>query len=105
VHGQQILIVNPADPAIPSGAASHRAEAVYALKKFFQHEGVVIEVTTVSAALPICLFLCTEKYAGKHFHCLTLSDNFPGINNKQQGGIPRGTGGVETALGLRAIPS
>jgi hypothetical protein len=71
-----------ADTAIPPGAASYRTEAVYTLKKLFQHNGVVIEVITVSAALPICFSLCAQKHTEEAIHRLILSDNFTGINSK-----------------------
>jgi len=42
-----------ADTTIPTAAASYRTEDADPLKKFFQHNGFVIEVLTVSAAMPI----------------------------------------------------
>jgi hypothetical protein len=53
VYRQEIPIVEFADTAIPTAAASYRAEDAYTLKKLFQHNGFVIEVLTVSAAMPI----------------------------------------------------
>jgi hypothetical protein len=41
------------DTTIPTTAASYRTEDVYTLKEFFQHNGIVVEVLTVSAAMPI----------------------------------------------------
>jgi hypothetical protein len=42
-----------ADSTIPTTAASYRTEDAYTLKKFFQHGRFVVEVLTVSAAMPI----------------------------------------------------
>jgi hypothetical protein len=42
-----------ADTTIPTAAASYRTEDADTLKKLFQHNWVVIEVLTVSAAMPI----------------------------------------------------
>jgi hypothetical protein len=62
VYRQEILIVDFADAAISPAAASYRTEGIYTLKILFQHNGVVIEIRTVSAALPICFFLCPKKH-------------------------------------------
>ncbi|MEN6467699.1 MAG: hypothetical protein ABFD45_01940 [Smithella sp.] len=69
-----------ADTAIAPGRASYGTEAVDPLKKLFQHNGIIIEVTTVPAALPIRFIPCTRKHTEKHIHALILSDNLPGIN-------------------------
>jgi len=61
VYRQKISIVESADTAIPPRASSYRTEAVYTLKILFQHNGVVIEVITVSAALPICFFFAPKS--------------------------------------------
>jgi len=53
MYRQEILIVEFADTTIPTTAASYRTEDAYSLKKLFQHNGFVIEVLTVSAAMPI----------------------------------------------------
>jgi len=53
VYRQEILIVEFADTTISTTAASYRTEDTYSLKKLFQHNGFVIEVLTVSAAMPI----------------------------------------------------
>jgi hypothetical protein len=42
-----------ADTTIAPAAAAYRTEDTYTLKKLFQHNGVVIEVLTVSTAMPI----------------------------------------------------
>lgn len=53
VYRQEIPIVEFADTTIPTAAASYRTEDADTLKKLFQHNGFVIEVLTVSAAMPI----------------------------------------------------
>jgi hypothetical protein len=53
VYRQEIPIVEFADTPIPTAAASYRTEDADTLKKLFQHNWVVIEVLTVSAAMPI----------------------------------------------------
>jgi hypothetical protein len=42
-----------ADTTIPTAAASYRTEDANTFKKLFQHNGFVIEILTVSAAMPI----------------------------------------------------
>jgi hypothetical protein len=50
---QEIPIVELADTTIPTTAASYRTEDADTLKKLFQHSWFVIEVLTVSTAMPI----------------------------------------------------
>ena len=80
MHRQEIPIMEFADTTIPTAAASYRTEDADTLKKLFQHNGFVIEVKTVSAALQICFFLCIKKHPAGHIHLNTLFDNFPRIN-------------------------
>jgi hypothetical protein len=53
MHRQEIPIMEFADTTIPTAAASYRTEDADTLKKLFQHNWVVIEILTVSAAMPI----------------------------------------------------
>jgi hypothetical protein len=57
-----------ADTTIPTATTSYRTEDADTLKKFFQHNWVVIEVLTVSAAMPIRCFLCTKMHPAGHIH-------------------------------------
>jgi hypothetical protein len=56
VHGQEILIVEAANPGIPAAATADGTQAADPLEIVFQHGGIVIEVLAVSAlALARCL--------------------------------------------------
>ena len=83
MHRQEIPIMEFADTTIPTAAASYRTEDADTLIKLFQHNWVVIEVLTVSAAMPIRCFLCTKMHPAGHIHLIILSDNFPRINKRK----------------------
>jgi hypothetical protein len=52
VNGQEIAVVVATDTGIPTAAPVDGTQGIDSLEDPFQHEGVVIEVFTVSAPHP-----------------------------------------------------
>lgn len=68
VHRQEIPVVEAADTGIPAATAAHRTEDADTLKMLFQHNGIVIEVLTVSALDLTRCFLFTKTHPSGHLH-------------------------------------
>ena len=68
VYRQQIPVVEAADTGIPTAAAAYRTEDADTLKILFQHNGIVIEVLTVSAVALTRCFLFTKMHPLGHLH-------------------------------------